>query len=433
MTSPGAETGNQLTIWILQTGEPLHLDPGDPRPMRAMNLANALVDAGHSVVVWSSAFSHQDRRHRSRDVERTVISKNLEYRLVPSPGYARNISAARLWDHAMLALNLQRILQAEKQLPDACFVGYPPIETAAVMVGWLKKKGVPTLLDVKDQWPTLFLDSIPLSLRSIGRIALSPYYASAKRAMRDATGISAMAESFLEWTLLFAGRARSPQDVVIPLTSPRKELAQAELTAAREWWASRGVSDDGKPRVCFIGSHTRSFDFAPIAGAAKRLNDEHIDCDLVIAGDGDRSNDWRKAAADLPNVRFPGWINAAQTHVLSDLCIGFLAPYIGSDDFERSVPNKVIDALSLGLPIITPLRGEVAELIESCAVGVRYGIDTDRSLYDCLALLATDRALQERMSRNALQLYEEHFSFQKVYGDAVAHLEKLAASGASGA
>src|SRR5678815_1489904 len=98
MTSPGVEIGNQLTIWILQTGEPLHLDAGDPRPMRAMNLANALVDAGHKVVVWSSAFSHQDRRHRSHDVERTVISQNLEYRLVPSPGYARNVSAARLWD-----------------------------------------------------------------------------------------------------------------------------------------------------------------------------------------------------------------------------------------------------------------------------------------------------------------------------------------------
>ena len=433
MTSPDVETGIRLTIWIVQTGEPLHLDPGDPRPMRAMNLANALVDAGHRVVVWSSAFSHQDRRHRSRDVERRVISENLEYCLIPSPGYVRNISAGRLWDHAMLAVNLQRILQAEEQLPDACFVGYPPIETAAVMVRWLKKKGVPTLLDVKDQWPALFLGSIPWPLRSIGRVALSPYYASARRAMRDATGISAMADSFLDWALLFAGRGRSSHDVVIPLTSPRKDLAQAELTAARHWWASRGVCDDGKPRVCFIGSHTRSFDFAPIVAAAKRLNDEQIDCDLVIAGDGDRSSDWRKAAADLPNVQFPGWINPAQTHVLSDLCIGFLAPYIGSDDFERSVPNKVIDALSLGLPIITPLRGEVAELVESCGVGLRYGRDTNRSLYDCVALLATDRALQERMSRNALELYEDRFSFQKVYGDAVAPLERLARFRGSGA
>lgn len=426
MTLAGAETGNQLTIWILQTGEPLHLDPGDPRPMRAMNLANALVDKGHRVVVFSSAFSHLDRRHRSRAVERRMISKNLEYCLVPSPGYVRNISAGRLWDHAMLAVNLHRILRAEQQLPDVCFVGYPPIETAAVMVRWLKQKGVPTLLDVKDQWPALFLGTIPRPLRSIGRVALSPYFVGARRTMRDATGISAMAESFLEWALMFAGRDRSSDDVVIPLTSPRKDLPQAELDAARDWWAGHGVCSDGKPRVCFIGSHTRSFDFAPIVAAARRLNDEHVDCDLIIAGDGDRSSDWKKAAAGLPNVLFPGWVSPAQTRVLSDLCIGFLAPYIGSDDFERSVPNKVIDALSLGLPIITPLRGEVAELIESCGVGVRYGGDSERSLYDCLALLATDCTLQRRMSQKALQLYEERFSFNKVYSDAVAHLERLA-------
>src|SRR6478672_6049610 len=102
MTRPGERNSRPLTIWILQTGEPLHVDPGDPRPMRAMNLANALVDAGHHVVVWSSAFSHTDRRHRSPGVERTVISENLEYRLIPSPGYARNVGLGRLWDHAML-------------------------------------------------------------------------------------------------------------------------------------------------------------------------------------------------------------------------------------------------------------------------------------------------------------------------------------------
>ncbi len=432
MTRPRGRKGRCLTIWILQTGEPLHMDPGDSRPMRAMNLANALVNAGHHVVVWSSAFSHQLRRHRSRHTERTVISEALEYRLIPSPGYVSNIGPGRLWDHAMLGVNLSRMLRAEKQPPDACFIGYPPIETAAVMVRWLKKRRVPTLLDVKDQWPTLFLDSVPRSYRALGRIALSPYYHSARRAMRDATGISAMAESFLEWALLFAGRARSPHDVVVPLTSPRDESGETELVAAREWWAARGVRDDGKTRLSFIGSHTRSFDFAPVFAAARTLTENQIDCDFIIAGTGDRSRDWQKAAADLPNVHFPGWISPAQSRVLAELCSGFLAPYIGSDDFERSVPNKVIDALSLGLPIITPLRGEVAGLIDTFGVGVRYGADSNRSLYGCLALLANDPALQQRMSRNALDLYEERFSFEKVYGDAVAHLERLAAPGVNG-
>lgn len=429
MKRADATSNGRLTIWILQTGEPLHLDPGDARPMRAMNLASALVAAGHRAVVWSSAFSHQDRRHRALAAESTVISENLEYRLIPSPGYDRNIGFGRLWDHAVLGVNLRQMLNEQVDLPDACFIGYPPIETATVMARWLKERGVPTLLDVKDQWPTLFLESVPRPFKALGRIVLSPYYLSARRAMRDATGISAMAESFLDWALLFAGRSRSSHDIVVPLTSPRNESGQADLREAGEWWAARGVRDDGRPRFCFVGSHTRSFDFTPVAAAARALAENNTPCDLIIAGTGESSAEWQKAAAGLPNVKFPGWVNPAQARVLAERSSGYLAPYIGSDDFDRSIPNKVIDALSLGLPIVTSLRGEVAALIDQFGVGLRCGTDSNRTLYDCLAVLIGDPQLQQRMSRNALQLYGERFSYEKVYGEAVAHLERLAATG----
>ena len=54
----------KLLIWILQTGEPLPSDDGSHRPMRAINLANALTSAGHNVVLWSAAFNHQTKAHR---------------------------------------------------------------------------------------------------------------------------------------------------------------------------------------------------------------------------------------------------------------------------------------------------------------------------------------------------------------------------------
>jgi ABC-type Zn uptake system ZnuABC Zn-binding protein ZnuA len=45
-----------MIVWILQTGEPLHSYDGSPRSMRAMNFANALVNKGHDVILWSSGF-----------------------------------------------------------------------------------------------------------------------------------------------------------------------------------------------------------------------------------------------------------------------------------------------------------------------------------------------------------------------------------------
>jgi hypothetical protein len=148
-----------MKVWIFQTGEPLHCDVGNSRPMRAINLANALVEKGHSVIIWSSSFYHQRKIHRTKLFKKIIINKKLEIRLIPSPGYKKNISIKRLLDHFMLAYNLRKKLDIEKTLPDVAFVGYPPIETAFVMTSWLKKKKIAYLLDIKDQWPIIFIES----------------------------------------------------------------------------------------------------------------------------------------------------------------------------------------------------------------------------------------------------------------------------------
>ncbi|MDP1861325.1 MAG: glycosyltransferase [Gemmatimonadaceae bacterium] len=392
-----------------------------------MNLADALVAAGHRVVVWSSAFSHQERRHRTRTTARVVISDRLEYRLIPSPGYSRNVGPGRLWDHALLAANLKRELRHATP-PDVCFIGYPPIETAAIMARWLRRRNVPSLLDVKDQWPTIFIDALPAKLRAIGRVALSPYFLLARSAMRDASGLSAMADGFLQWALDFAGRARGPADRVVPLTGRPRQLTEEAINEARQWWDARGVRDDGRPRFCFVGSQTRSFDFVPVAEAARQLAQgaNGAPCDFVICGTGEESASWQAAAVGLPHVQFPGWVSAAQLQVLASRCTGFLAPYIQADSFERSIPNKVLDAFSLGLPLITPLRGEVTSLIQAEDVGLRYGTDAGRSLADCLLHLIRDPAARARQGANARALHERRFTFESVYGGLVRHLETMA-------
>ena len=91
-----------MKVWIFQTGEPLHSDKDNFRPMRAMNLANALVKKGHNVIIWSSGFYHQKKIQRDKVYKKIFINKKLEIRLIPSPGYKKNISLQRLFDHFTL-------------------------------------------------------------------------------------------------------------------------------------------------------------------------------------------------------------------------------------------------------------------------------------------------------------------------------------------
>ncbi|MCP9823428.1 glycosyltransferase [Cyanobium sp. L1E-Cus] len=392
-----------------------------------MNLANSLVDAGHQVVLWSSAFFHQEKRHRSKKAERIKISEQLEIRLISSPGYQRNIGLGRLWDHAVLAFNLTRQLQQEDTTPDVAFIGYPPIEVAAVLTRWLYLRDVPTILDVKDQWPSFFLEALPKQLRGIGRIALWPYYYLGRRAMREASGLSAMAEKFLEWSLDFAGRSMGRYDKIFPLTSPSSAMSKESLENALAWWSTQGIKLDAHTmRLVFIGSHMSVFDFQPVREAAEYFAQRNAKVEFVICGDGGFSVELRAMLAGLPNVFFPGWVDRAQIEALAEISQAALIPYRNIDNFITNLPNKVIDSLSLGLPILSPLRGEVAILIETHKVGLRYGSDSGTSLVRCIEALISSQDLRQTMSNNARSLYCEKFSYEMVYGSLVQHLEMIA-------
>jgi glycosyltransferase involved in cell wall biosynthesis len=91
-----------------------------------------------------------------------------------------------------------------------------------------------------------------------------------------------------------------------------------------------------------------------------------------------------------------------------------------------SIPNKIIDAISMGKPILTSLHGEVEYLIDKHKIGLSYRVDSKRTLYDCLKVLISDNELLNAMSRNAINLYNSKFSYEIVYGRLVKHLEEMA-------
>ena len=59
---------------IFQTGEPLHIDKGNYRPMSCMFLDDNLIENGHKVKIISTAFFHKRKIHRARKF------KNLCYK-----------------------------------------------------------------------------------------------------------------------------------------------------------------------------------------------------------------------------------------------------------------------------------------------------------------------------------------------------------------
>jgi glycosyltransferase involved in cell wall biosynthesis len=400
--------------------------------MRAMNLANSLINAGHNVVIWSSGFFHQEKRHRVNQYEVIKINDKLTINLIPSTGYKKNISIGRLFDHALLSINLKRQLYAfDGEKPSLAFIGYPPVEMAYVAGSWCQKNSIPFVLDVKDQWPEIFTRIFPRRLAWIAEIMFYPYFYMGRSIGKKANIISSMTPEFLKWYQNFCRKKNDIGDFVFPLASIITRSSHSELELADRFLSENNLSHgNSKTVVFFVGNfmHT-AFNFDPIINAATKAQANNKDWVFLLCGDGEAWNAVRSKTIHLPNIIMPGRINQSQIERIASISKIAIAPIKNNPDYLMSVPNKIVDYFSVGLPVLTSLNGVVERIIEEFNVGAVYDDLKVDSLYSNLSnLLDGDNIVLNKMSQNSLQLYKSQFDGNQVYSNAVLRLETLAHS-----
>lgn len=411
-------------LWVLQTGEPIHIDPGSPRPMRGMNLVNFLANKGHKVTFWTTDFDHIKKAHRFKASKEILISSNISINLIRSTGYSKNLGLARLFDHAVLALNFHRKLKTIKEIPDAVFIGFPPIEIGYILSRWLKKNNIPYIVDAKDQWPSTFIEAAPVWLRPIIRFILFPYFYLTKKLFEDAASLCSMSSSYQKWMCKLAKRDHSDsRDIIAPLTSNQEDYSPDVIKQARHWLEGKGIDLSHSNRFIFVGSISRAFNFEDIFIVNKLLQKKGIKTEFVIAGDGPLLKLLERESIKYSNIIWLGRIDSPKIKILASAATATIAPYNGTDNFSHNVPNKVIDSFMHGLPVITSLTGEVNNLIIKNNVGMVYSNDV--SLEEAFMTLLNNKELVQEMSKNAQKLYSKNFLYEKVYGSLCTKLETL--------
>jgi glycosyltransferase involved in cell wall biosynthesis len=409
-----------MRIWIFQSGEPLHTDSGELRPMRAINLSTALIEKGHQVVLWSSDFDHFTKKHRTGRNSVIKHGENLEIRLIRSKGYYSHISFSRLFDHAQLAWNLHREMKGV-EVPDIAFVGYPPIEPAWVMTRRLKRLGVPVQVDVKDAWPEVLVRGFPSITKPFAKLILFPYFILMKQTFRNCSGISAPTTTFLDWALSQINRERNATDIVTPLTSQIMDIPIEDEVSARAWWEKKLQLNTETFRASFVGTFNSAFNFSPIVYAAEA----HPNYQFILAGDGPQFSNIKDRCKSMTNVFFPGWISVSQARVLYKHSDVLLAPLLDLPDFNMSIQNKFYDAMAQGIPIVTSIKGVARKFIEENRTGYLYENTPITSLSDCLKNIELQSEEKNLRSKKAKEVYAQQFTFEKVYGALVAHLEQI--------
>lgn len=413
-------------IWIVEVGEPLPIDPGAPKRMRAALLSEQCARRGHDVTWWTSGFDHY--RKAQRPVGRHRIDGegwHYDIEVLPALGYQRHISLKRLRDHRYTAKALRRI-GAVTARPDVICAGLPTLDLALASSDLCSHFGVPLVTDVQDLWPDIFHREVPAALRPLMRLALRPMERQADKACARATALVAVCPDFLQWGLRRAKRAAGPLDAVFPLATDPMQFTQADLDIAERHWLAHGVTRNDSV-VVFVGSFTKQFSFDVVEKTIEAWSVARPTVKFVLCGEGPLKHGMSDRLSSKTNVVFPGWTNAREASWLMRLSRVGLAPYRPSPDFEANYSNKVIEYMAMGLPVVTSLeRGPTADLLVDRSVGCSYQHDSVSSLDGALARFIDDPAMQAAASRNALATFDADFTADNVYGRYAELLIKIA-------
>lgn len=410
-----------MNIWLITVGEPLPGYSVDDRLWRSGYLSRLLAARGHQVTWWVSSFDHFRKKQLVETSKRFEVEPCLTLQFLRGREYRRNVSFSRLVNHWQIAREFRSVSRAYPQ-PAIILCSFPTIELSREAVRYGREFGIPVVLDIRDLWPDEMLWRLPKAAQRVGRILLQPLYASARRAMRGASALVAISESFLVWGLELSGRARRPGDAVFPMGYTGTLDASGVSAAEREQILAKGI--DPKKRIFwFAGTFVGNIDLGTVIEAARELQDDD-DIQFVLTGSGERDQEWRAQAQGLSNVIFSGWAGSGKLAYLASIAWAGLGSY--RKGARMSLPNKLFEYMSAGLPVILSLEGDTRELVLGKQIGLAYEAEDVASLVTVVRRLASNAADRNRLSVNARQVYLDRFSPSSIYNQFADYLAAVA-------
>jgi glycosyltransferase involved in cell wall biosynthesis len=430
-----------MKLWIIEIGEPLIFEQ-NLRLMRYGILSKELTKKSPApknieITWWTSNFSHTKKEFidvelsnycktnlispnpgnsynatSNQDIEhRNVAIQGIFFKVIKSLGYKESISLARLRHQKDFAKKFLLLAKNEPP-PDLILLGIPTIENASAVLAYAKNNKIPFILDIRDEWPDSFLDTFPSILKPFARLFLKSYFKQMSLTCKNASCLIAPSKKFLDFGLQYAKRKQNNNDRVIPFCYPEGDLSKTEIDLATAWWATQGV-DKQNFNCVFTGALGQFFDLDLIVALAQHFSKIQLATEIkfIICGKGEKEKELQEKTKSLNNISFHGLVDFSKiTALLQMASIGLCLYNYNNNPQRHSLPNKSIEYLSAGLPILSNLSGELEALLLDHQCGIT---DTTSNLETFIATifnLEQNQSKLNEMRGAALKLYESNFS-----------------------
>ena len=397
-----------MKIWNLQVGEPkafLNRSGGTARVGRAHAISLMFSRHGHQVTHFVGSFNHVERKLEKLpyNIELPSIHAQINYVILESTGYDRNVSFQRIKDHFHIAYSFKKFTEATEDKPDLIIASVPTIELALIAVMFAKKNNIRVVIDYRDLWPDIFLHHfLPNSPRLVGILAkFLPWFWMNKYIFRNASIVTTVGNGF----------SRHVENTYI--SSSKKQKIQTIYQSQRELLLTEKIVKKGScVRFVWTGNIVEETDFLTLKKTIEILSKKRLNFEVWIAGSGSILEDEKAFFEQYDRyVNLLGWLNESQLITALNECDVGLLCYLDRIDFRMAIQNKVIDYLRSGLPIVGSVNGELHELAETENSDVYhlYEFGNSHSLVEVMEQFI-QKGVSDDMRRNCIELYERKFS-----------------------
>jgi glycosyltransferase involved in cell wall biosynthesis len=320
-------------------------------------------------------------------------------RLVPTPGYRRNVGFGRLFRDAVFGFRAYREA-LQQPSPDVIITSEP-----ATMGGYAGGKlasrtGAILIYDQMDLWPELIVHTLPPALQFIGHALFWPVYRCRRRLFRKLDGVMALSKPYLSSVLKELPPQRSIPELLvyngIDVPAFRAAMRQPVPDAIRPHFERPGL------KAIFAGSLGPSYDIDGMLGAAELLANRSSDTTIFVAGDGPERVRIEAAASRCQNLVFLGKLTPDILPSVYARCDVGLACYSSRSNVEMC--DKFYDYTAAGLVILNSLKGEVRDWVLGERLGLQYEAGSPFALADALRLVELSDTDAQRWKHASFQI-----------------------------